>query len=1029
MSAPRRAPWLASAQGTLHALRVKSPRLLLLPCLLLGIAPACDDGGGATRVDPPDRAALDIGLDDLGVGDATPDAAPPVDAAPPLDAAAVDAAPMPDAVVPEPPRWACPPPWSPADDVGCAAPDALPDCPADTLPLPSGGCSPPWACPAGWAPVSALGPGCAPPPLPDCAQGSLALPTGCSDPWRCPPGWQALDDGFGCRPAYGDCLAGVRPLADGGCAEDPPCVDAPGPAAIHVDAAAPDGGDGSAARPFNRLADAVAPGAEVRLAAGEYLLGALPAGARLIGACGAEVRLTRRLDVAAGGGVERVELLDGVHVRGGDLVGARLTVRGFGVQVDAGSATLSDLWLPETTAQGLRITDGARIEGERWLIERSIGAAILLRGEGTSGTLTDVVVRDPQPNADGGAKGVAVEEGADLRINGALIQGALGVGLDVNTATVTAERLALVATQPRANAGADRGWAIRADDAAVLRLADGWIDRARVAGLLVDRGSLVEGSRLAIQDVQPAPDQTAGYGVAVDDESTAIVNGLVIARVHEAAVRVSGAAEAEIRRGLVSGVRPSGPAPDLPIERQGDPAFGQAVAADGGTRVRLDGVVARDTVGVALALLGESEVHGLVLDGVEPLETRDGPRLGTGIFSNASLRASDVHLRRARGAAIFLIEGAEALLERIDVADTAPNPGQVGFGILSDDADLTVIDAHIDRSVWHAIEARAPQTRLERIVVTRTRTIDGPLPAGQGVAIARGHGTIRGLTAIDNGTSGLLVADGATADAQDVWVHLTAPRAVTHAINGASVLAIEGARLTLQRAHLGRNQAIGLAAIDPGTRVDATDVVVADAVHDGLVGFGVGADAGGALQGERIWVEGVQGFGIVVGTDAQVTLEATLVRDMARLANGGQGEGIAQLGGQLTVSDVLVEAAWQNGFALVGAGAQLTGRRLTVRGTRPGLLNRGNGVLAGGQTRVDLTDFALVDNPRRGLGALDAQIALLRGLIRGSQVGLTRQFAAQIRRDAVRIDGVEQVEICEGSCYGAPEPERVERSP
>jgi hypothetical protein len=149
--------------------------------------------------------------------------------------------------------------------------------------------------------------------------------------FTCPAGWRAVEDaGSGLRPCLPDlparvaCPEGQRqPPFGAACEALHPCPSAPGfpPApggslALYVDPAAPEGGDGSLARPWRDLTVAVAAapdGATLLLAAGHLAGGATVVGKalRLVGRCPTETRIE-----AAGPSSRQVSSTSSTMMRG-----------------------------------------------------------------------------------------------------------------------------------------------------------------------------------------------------------------------------------------------------------------------------------------------------------------------------------------------------------------------------------------------------------------------------------------------------------------------------------------------------------------------------------------------------------------------------------------------------------------------------------------------------------------------------------------------------------------------------------------
>lgn len=184
-------------------------------------------------------------------------------------------------------------------DVPVIAADAPPDVP----PLPD-------TCPPGW--VRLPDRNCAPPALacdpdagiadPTCLPGGLR--SAALTPWACPAGWRQ-DAERGCVPTLRtDCPEGSGPLPDGTCTDTVACPEGPYPEipagadpsrVIYVDDDAPEGGDGSRARPLRDLGAAIEradPAGAVLVGAGSYEVAVTIPGRRVVrGVCPSRVMI------------------------------------------------------------------------------------------------------------------------------------------------------------------------------------------------------------------------------------------------------------------------------------------------------------------------------------------------------------------------------------------------------------------------------------------------------------------------------------------------------------------------------------------------------------------------------------------------------------------------------------------------------------------------------------------------------------------------------------------------------------------
>jgi hypothetical protein len=399
-----------------------------------------------------------------------------------------------------------------------------------------------------------------PPPNPDpepepCATGTLSTDSGCLEPGvpptACAEGFESADGG--CRPIRPamPCPEGeLAFLGETSCHPPTPCGAEPWgdipleAGAQFVDQSFTGASDGSEAAPWTTIQAgiaAAAPGAQVRVAAGDYVEDVEISGkpVRLIGRCAAMVSVSD-----ATGPVTTVGVFGGAsgsEVRGLSITGSQ---RALGV---SGSTDVSfaGLHLHDTSNTALLVQDAfgptsASLTDS--LIERPGGAAALI--EGALLTMDRVEVRDAVPNANGPGRGPNVQDGGELvmtrsvvtttvdtalyvsgsraQMSGSLLSDNLGRGLNVQTspatglpsdvaveASVVSSSLGLavftsgsslsmadsVVTGAAAGEGVARGWAVFGQDAgpeapAALTLERCLVEEFDAAGVNMTGGAL-----------------------------------------------------------------------------------------------------------------------------------------------------------------------------------------------------------------------------------------------------------------------------------------------------------------------------------------------------------------------------------------------------------------------------------------------------------------------------------------------------------------------------------------------------------
>ena len=198
-------------------------------------------------------------------------------------------------------------------------------------------------------------------------------------PWACPAGWRE-DRDQGCVPTLReDCPAGTSALPDGTCTDTARCAEGTFPEVpagvdatrvLWVDAAAPEGGDGSRARPLRDLSEAfrrVQDQGAILLAAGRYPVFAEP----------------RRVITVRGVCASRVTLVPLAVPPAPSLLNAR--------DVDA-AVTLEDLSAETEHTRLIDVEQTARVTVRR-VAFRSRGALMALLRSGAQGDFSEVTHR------------------------------------------------------------------------------------------------------------------------------------------------------------------------------------------------------------------------------------------------------------------------------------------------------------------------------------------------------------------------------------------------------------------------------------------------------------------------------------------------------------------------------------------------------------------------------------------------------------------------------------------------------------
>lgn len=775
------------------------------------------------------------------------------------------------------------------------------------------------------------------------AEGPVAL--------ACPEGWREVPDpdaGHVCLPyeaggarACGDGEAhfpgapGCAPVGDPCPAEGdwPDVSDVPGGAPIvHVRFGELDG-TGTRDAPFGVVAEAfegVEAGTWVVLAAGTYVLPAIPAGVSIRGKCAAETAVqngppSQPAAVVVMGGQVHVEnvrvaprLAPGVLASGADT---RLTLRGvvvdgalaIGLTADAAARVDAEGLVVRDTAPtllmgsplgfGISVQGGAVVTAARVALTGNAGVGATVVGEGSVLALEDARLADGRPAGDAFGWGLLAAERGEARVDRAVVEGHRETGVSAIGAE-TVVTLADVVVRDTAAGGATRvGAGLDAADGGLVTGARVLLDRNATRGALVRSVGRLELEDFVVRDTGAmGGDALPGDGIRLESDAAAptlaTLSRGVVARstgrglLAEGLSRISGT---DLRiRGLAADV-------------EGDGDYG-ALAAERGSLELIRSVVER---------------------------ARGFGVLGLDLFT--SVRLEDVVVRDTRpsstgrgGVGLRLRDGAEALLVR------AAFERNHEAGVCVTDGPLIATDLTIRGTAWGTADGCFG-------------TVEGGPPGAYGLAVARGGSAAVGpLLLEDNAHHGLYAqGDDVTLELGNVVIRGTrAPG--DPALRPFGVRVSRGAALDLERALLEGNAhtGLGLGGDDAGV-VEASlrDVVVRDTLvdtGDAVSGFGLEAARAVALTVERSVFRGNVAAGLnLVGPGLDVALSDVTVQDTAGTADGRGGYAVAMYGGgALTLAHATIERAHQVGL-LVATGDDVTATTtldasdLAIRDTRP----------------------------------------------------------------------------------------------
>ncbi|MCC7535308.1 MAG: hypothetical protein IT379_03810 [Deltaproteobacteria bacterium] len=712
--------------------------------------------------------------------------------------------------------------------------------------------------------------------LPDLGEGAVAAaaPPRVLEP--CPASWRRVapappdDPVAACDPwpASGEetaCVAGSVHLPGGaGCAPVGiacPAGDWPDASAItgtrrYVRAGVAPGGDGtSEATPMSRIADALATPRTGRLvvviASGTYAE-TLALGADdvvLVGACAARTR----------------------------IAGAAGAAGGPSVSVSTGAAAVG---LRELTVAGIEATGGAALTLDAVVVDGTTiadGAALLVSGGSLVANGLHVV---------GGPVGVALRAGATSTIDAAVIEDAGGSGIELRGAG-TSLVLSRAALRDTVGAGIDDGGAagtggrvevhelvveratgaalVAAGDAAVIEGADAIVRDTRAVGTTGGAGLAVErGGRIALDRVRV--EQSRAVGVDCTGGSLTLRGALVrdttprLDRTDGIGVRASLGCDATLERVVVTRASTAG----IRVESEG-------------TTLDATDVVVRDVRTTSSAAVSPAlDVRG---------GTVDGRAL---VLGNAVGRAVRVLTEPADAAPTTVSLHDVVMSGPSGAASDAPAALEVAVGRVL--VERVLLRATTGDGFVATVEP--PDAMGASLVLADARLEGGGMGIRSGVR-ADGVGVVVDLHRVTSigFQSGITSRGGATAHAEDLVIE-----------GRWGVRAIDQSIVAVSRATVSGYEVAGVLAGDVNSRVTGSDVTVGAPSDGADPGAGIVAVSGGAIDLDRVRVEGARGLGAgAYGIRSSavlrdVVVEATHLDAMGASASaGGYGGGVVTL--------------------------------------------------------------------------------------------------------------------------------------
>lgn len=677
----------------------------------------------------------------------------------------------------------------------------------------------------------------------------------------CPEGWRTLaDDDAGevCEPwpeggaatcpaweAHFPGDAGCAPIGTVCPAGDFPDVSTDPAAKLFVLAGAA-AGDGSLARPYGTIAEAVAvaaPGTLVVIGAGTYdenlVLGA---GVTLRGACPERTVLTSSAP----------HEFDGV------------------IMVSAADVVIRDLSIRDSLRPAIRVLEtggAAHLEGV--LVSGTIPSGIVVT-DGAQMTARSLVIR--QTNTDGmRGYGLVVQLSASADVRRAVIEENDGVGVFLRSSALTLEDASL-----RDNEG--QGVLGMGPSLTARRLV---VEGNRGFGLITAWSSAsLDLEHVIVRDTRSRlPDFTEGRGLGLENGATATIRRSLFERnrafglsalldstlrVEDTVVRDTSAEEASGGNGV-----------DVIVQDGATAELSRAVLAGG----RLAGVYALE--GSTTATLEDVVVQGTRWDG----EGFGG--VGILVRTGADLSASRALIVDNQQVGIFVGGVSVARFEDTVVRDSrSADGGTFGVGLLArGGATVDLSRALFDRNRYYAIaNGLDASLRLTDVVIQDTLGNEGADYGGIGL-ILEAPATLTRVSVLRNMMAGV-IAQGSEVLAQDLVVADTRSSVVTGDF-GMGLLVQIGATMDVRRAVLERNTWLSLVTHMTGSETVLEDVVVRDTSLPDCAtttcregnGFGIMASAEGHVRADRFASIANPACGIHLSSGGEMDLSTGLVAD------------------------------------------------------------------------------------------------------------------------------------------------------
>lgn len=432
-------------------------------------------------------------------------------------------------------------------------------------------------------------------------------------------------------------------------------------------------------------------------------------------------------------------------------------------------------------------------------------------------------------------------------------------------------------------------------DVVGAHLEDVLIEESILAGWIFSFGGHASGSSVVVRETRSHGSGQLGVGLVMDNGAQVEVSRAVFEGNRDSGIWISGAGSTlSLADTALSDT-----------ESDGSGSYGRGLTIWGGAQVVASRVAIERNRDMGVEITGEGSLlhltDGVVSDTQNPSSPGNGDTgYGVQVSSGAHAEVQKVSFNRNLSAGVLVglredtVGDPETAVTLMDVVvlDTQ------GAGLhVENGTRMDVTRASLERNHTVGVSAVGAETvlLLTDIAVRDTR-ISSTGEFGNGLEVTTGASVEAERALFErNHYSGITVSSPNTnASLEDIVVRDTELNDVDMYCVGLQ--AEDGAHVVLARASFERNHQHGIIAINAGTTLTMSDVVVHDTRSDsnGDFGFALAVDAGAEVAATRSSFVQNRYVGVfVTGLDATATLSDVVVRDTVSDDNGEGGRGLA----------------------------------------------------------------------------------------------------------------------------------------